>query len=77
VENWKQVIWSDETKINCLGSDRRKWVYKRVGESLSDRLVEGSQKFDRDSVMIWGCMLWEGPGFACEIDGRMDGELYI
>jgi Transposase len=52
VEDWKQVIWSDETKINCLGSDGRKWVYKRVGESLSDRLVEETQKFGRGSVMI-------------------------
>jgi hypothetical protein len=51
-------------------------VYKRVGESLSDRLVEGTQKFGGGSVIIWGCMLWEGPGFAYKIDGRMDGELY-
>ena len=21
VKDWKRVIWSDETKINCLGSD--------------------------------------------------------
>ena len=26
--------------------------------------------------MIWGCMLWEGPGFAARIDGRMDANLY-
>jgi hypothetical protein len=26
--------------------------------------------------MIWGCMLWEGSGFAYKIDGKMDGELY-
>jgi hypothetical protein len=24
VENWQCVVWSDETKINCLGSDGRK-----------------------------------------------------
>ena len=24
LEDWKRVIWSDETKINCLGSDGRK-----------------------------------------------------
>ena len=22
-------------------------------------------------------MLWDGPGYACKIDGRMDGDLYI
>ena len=46
-------------------------------EGLSDRLVEGTLKFGRGSVMVWGCMLWEGPGYAVKIDGRMDGDLYI
>ena len=27
--------------------------------------------------MLWGYMLWDGPGYACRIDGRMDGELFI
>src|SRR5260370_36745185 len=26
--------------------------------------------------MMWGCMTWEGPGYACKIDGRMDADLY-
>ena len=26
LEDWKRVIWIDETKINRLGSDGRKWV---------------------------------------------------
>ena len=25
--------------------------------------------------MMWGCMMWEGIGYGCKIDGRMDGEL--
>src|ERR1700722_8048286 len=45
VEDWKKVVWSDETKINRLGSDGRKWVWKKAGEGLSDRLVQGIQKF--------------------------------
>jgi transposase len=31
VEDWKKVVWSDETKINRLGSDGRKWVWKKAG----------------------------------------------
>ena len=31
VEDWKRVIWSDETKINCLGSDGKKWEKARRG----------------------------------------------
>ena len=26
--------------------------------------------------MFWGCMLWEGPGFAARIDGNVDANLY-
>ena len=77
VEDWKRVVWSDETKINRLGSDGKKWVWKKQGENrVGDRLVEGTMKFGGGSVMVWGCMMWEGVGYACKIDGRMDKHLY-
>ena len=63
LEDWKKVVWSDETKVNCLGSDGRKWVWKRAGEGLTNRLVQGTQKFGGGSLMVWGCMLWEGTGY--------------
>ena len=76
LEDWERVVWSDETKVNRLGSDGRKWVWKRVGEPLTDRLVQGTKKFGGGSIMVWGCMTWDGVGMACKIDGKMDGELY-
>ena len=51
--DWACIIWSDETKINRLTSDGRKWAYKKAGDGLSDCLVEGTQKFGRGSLMIW------------------------
>ena len=48
-----------------------------AGEGLNDRLVEGTLKFGGGSLMMWGCMTWEGVGFASKIDGRMDGDLYL
>jgi hypothetical protein len=39
MEDWKRVIWSDETKINRFGSDGRQWAWKKKGERLSERLV--------------------------------------
>ena len=44
VDDWKWVVWSDETKINRLGSDGRKWAWKKAGEGLNDRLVGGTLK---------------------------------
>ena len=26
--------------------------------------------------MIWGCMSWDGVGYAAKMDGRMDSDLY-
>ena len=77
IEDWKYVIWSDETKINRLGSDGRTWAWKKPGEPLSSRLVRPVKKFGGGSLMMWGCMCWEGVGFATKIEGRMDGPLYV
>jgi len=51
LEDWKKIVWSDETKINRLGSDGCKWVWKKAGEGLSDRLVEGIVKFGGSLMM--------------------------
>ena len=39
MEDWIRVIWSDETKINRIGLDRRKYVWKVVGKPLQDKKV--------------------------------------
>ena len=77
LEDWKKVVWSDETKINHLGSDGCKWVWKKAGEELSDRVVEVTVKFGGGSLMMWGCMTWQRVDYATKIDGRMDGDPYL
>jgi len=77
VEDWKRVIWSDETKINRFGSDGRQWAWKKKGERLSERLVQPTVKFGGGSLMMWGCMSWKGVGYATRIEGRMDADLYV
>ena len=72
------MVWSDETKVNRLGSDGREWVWKRPGSSApTDQHVKGTVKFGGGSLMMWGCMTARGVGYACRIDGRMDTALYI
>jgi hypothetical protein len=66
IEDWKKVVWSDETKINRLKSDGCTWVWKKKREGLSDRLVEGTLKFGGGSIMVWGCMLWDGPAIVAK-----------
>jgi hypothetical protein len=52
VEDWKRVIWSDETKINRIGSDGKQWVWKQVGQGLIDHEVQGTVKFEGGNIMV-------------------------
>jgi hypothetical protein len=77
IEDWKKVVWSYETNINCLGSDGRKYLWKDVRGNLSDRVVEGTVKFDSGNLMLWHSMGWDEVAYETKIDGRMDGDLYM
>ena len=78
VDDWKRAIWTDKTKINRFGSDRQYWAYKKVGENdLVDREVKETLKFDGGSLMMWGCITWDRPGYATRINGRMNSDLYL
>lgn len=77
IDDWKRVVFSDETKINRLGSsDGREWAWKKPGAQVEQHHVIPTMKFGGGSLMIWGCMTYYGVGYACRIDGRMNAELY-
>jgi transposase len=76
IADWKRIIWSDETKINRFCSDGRCWYWKRDEESMNSRHVKQTVKYGGGSLMVWGCMTTEGPGYLCQIDGNMDQYLY-
>ncbi len=77
VEDWKRVIWSDETKVNRIGSDGQEYVWKKKGQGLISREVKGTVKFGGGSLMVWGCIGWNGVGVLSEVEGRMDAEQYV
>ncbi|KAF7761103.1 hypothetical protein Agabi119p4_10512 [Agaricus bisporus var. burnettii] len=77
VEDWKRVLWSDETKINRIQSDGRVYTWKQSGEELSDRITTPTVKHGGgNNLMVWGCMGWEGVGMLTEVQGIMDAEQY-
>ncbi len=76
VEDWKKVLWSDETKINRFGSDGRDQVWIDKENRKDPRRIKQTVKFGGGNLMMWGCMGWEGVGYATRIEGKMDAELY-
>jgi hypothetical protein len=73
VEDWKRVLWSDETKINRIGSDGKVYCWKKRGEGISDRTTTPTVKHGGgNNLMVWGCMGWNGVGKLIEVEGKMD-----
>ena len=73
--DWRQVVFSDESKINRNWSDGRRWCWKKKN-SLDENSVSGTLKFGGGSIMVWGCITAEGPGYLTKIEGKMDAQLY-
>jgi hypothetical protein len=76
-ENWKRVIWSDESSIWIGVNPRRQWVIRSSGERLNRRYVKKSFKGERVKVMVWGCFTGErlGPLIVCD-DGGIGADEY-
>ena len=77
MEDWKGVLWSDETKINRIGSDEGVYTWKQKGEQLSNRTTIPTVKHrEGNNLIVWGCMGWNGVGKLIEVQGTMDAQQY-
>lgn len=72
VEDWKKVIFSDESKINKFSNDGRSYMRRPVGKRLNPRYTIGTVKFGGGSILVWGAFSWFGIGPLHLIEGNMD-----
>ncbi|KAG1610280.1 hypothetical protein G6F44_013567 [Rhizopus delemar] len=72
------MIFSDETKVNVWGSEGVKYYWKRPDDKLRFHHLDLTVKGGGGNVMMWGCITYDGPGYACRIyDGTMKKEDYV
>jgi hypothetical protein len=77
LQDWQQVIWSDESKFNVFGSDGRQYCWwQHSKDQLQDHHIIPTIKHGGGSLMVWGCITWYGVGFLCRIENGMDAQLY-
>jgi len=71
VEDWKRVIWSDESSIWIGVNPRRKWVIRPEGERLNPKYVTKTFKSAQVKVMVWACFTGKrlGPLIVCDEGG--------
>jgi transposase len=75
-DDWKRVVFSDETKINRLGSDGKQYTWVQGKRPLQDHNTNQKYKHGGGSLFLWGCITSHGQGFICQIEGGLDAALY-
>ncbi|KAG2212059.1 hypothetical protein INT46_009433 [Mucor plumbeus] len=77
IEQWRQVIWSDESRFRVSGNDGTPLVLRKEGERYESCHTLRSVKFGGGSLMVWSCFWAGGLGPLVFIDGNMNQESYI
>jgi transposase len=76
MEDWRRVIWSDETKVNLFGSDGKSYCWRIPGAPTKDHHFQPTIKHGGGSIFLWGCMTSNGVGFMAKINNGLDSKLY-
>lgn len=77
LDDWKRVVWSDETRINRFGSDGKAYAWKMPGEPLQSQHVRETVKHGGGCIMVWSCITWYGPGYIVDVGHNMDKFIYL
>jgi transposase len=77
VEDWKQVIFSDESKFMLFKSDGCQYCWMKPGQALDPCFTKKTIKHGGGNVMVWGCITGEGMGRLHHIEGIMNGPGYV
>jgi len=75
VEEWQNVVFSDECKLLVIDSSGRDYCWKKPGTRLLRHQVTPTRKFGGGSIMVWGCMTFQGVGYLTKIEGGLDAAL--
>ena len=76
VRFWNIVVWSDESKFNLFGSDRKIMVWRSCDEEFNPICTVPTVKHGGGSVTVWGCFARNGPGRLYVLDRIMDRFYY-
>jgi hypothetical protein len=59
---WKNIVFSDETKFNFYSSDEIQWVRRPKNERFNPKYTRSSFKHGGENVKFWGCFSAYGVG---------------
>ncbi|RYY86452.1 hypothetical protein EON63_05780, partial [archaeon] len=77
VEQWKQVIFSDETPILARPSETHKLRWVKPTHGLNPKLVVPTVQGGGIAIMVWGCISTYGFHDLILLDGTVDARGYV
>ena len=77
VEDWKLVMWSDESRFTLFQNDGRVRVWRQPHKALDPSCVTPTVQASGGSMMIWGCFCWNGHGSAPLCSNKMNSQDYL
>lgn len=79
---WRNILWSDETKINLFGSDSSDLMFgssimrRPPNAAFNPKFTKKTVKFGGGNIMVWGCFSYDGVGPLYGIKEKMTKEIY-
>lgn len=75
-KKWRNILWSDETKINLFGNDCQRNVRRPKGKEFHVKYTKKTVKHGGGNIMVWGCFSWNGVGPIYRIESTMNADGY-
>ena len=76
-EQWKKVIWSDESRFTLFKSDGETRVWRLPKEKYDIDCVVPTVKHGGGGVMVWGCFTWKSLGPLVRAEETINSQKYI
>uniref|UniRef100_A0A8C4N7K6 Transposase n=1 Tax=Eptatretus burgeri TaxID=7764 RepID=A0A8C4N7K6_EPTBU len=73
---WKNVLWTDESKVDLFGLNEKCYVYRKPNTVFHHKDLVPTVKHGGGSIMVWGCFAVSGPWRLAILEGTMNSGLY-
>ena len=77
LQQWRNIIWLDESQYQLHHADRRHRVWCRPHESMDPACQEGVVPAGGVSVIVWGAFSLDGMGPLVVLEGTLNGLWYV
>ena len=77
LEQWKSVIFSDESSFSLFPTSGRVYVWRQPKEAFDSDCLQPTVKHGGGSVMIWGAISWKSTGPMISLHGKINSRDYL